>query len=87
MAVEQEGKIKKAKIKRYDEKAMFLRQSLADGEVDGEKFDLSININGDCVIWYFHNEGRYYTVSTRDLTEEVLRFREEIGVKPKGDDK
>lgn len=84
MPVEQEGEIKKAKIKRYGEKAMFLRQSLADGEVDGEKFDMSININGDCLIWYFHDEARYYTISTRDLTEAVLQFRKEIGVKPKG---
>lgn len=81
MAIEKEGVITKAKVRRHDERTMILRIAVGDGEVDGEKFDIGTNASDGSPVWYFHGEKRYYTVSLRDLTEEVLRFREEIGVK------
>ena len=77
MKSEQEG-ITKVKVKRHSERNIFLRQGIGDGEINGEKFDIALNIDGKAMLWYFHDEARYYSVRTGDLTVAVLKFREEL---------
>jgi hypothetical protein len=58
---------------------MFLRQHIAEGEIEGNKFDVALHINGSCVIFNIYDgKGGWiaYTIGIRDLFEEVLKFRE-----------
>ena len=77
MAIEKEAPITVAKVRRHDEKTMILRVGIGEGEVDGEKFDFSYSTSGD-PCWYFSAEGRYYSVSMKALTEDVINFRKEV---------
>lgn len=62
-------------IVKQPEKTLILRFHLADGDLGDEKFDLGYSVKG--LVWYFHNEERYYTVDFRSLTEDVIAFRKE----------
>lgn len=76
MTVEKEFPITKAKIQRHDKKTMIFRVGIGEGEVDGEKFDISTNASNGDPTWYFSKEARYYTVPLKALTEDVLAARE-----------
>lgn len=80
MTVEQEHKIIKATVRRHDPRTMILRISVGEGEINGEKFDIGTNASDGSPVWYFHNEKRYYTVSLKALTDEVMDFRDSLGL-------
>jgi hypothetical protein len=63
------------KITKRDKKTMFLRTELASGEIEGEKFEVAMNIDGKALIYTFPEA--IYTVNLYDLTDEVLKFRKE----------
>ena len=63
------------KIVKRDKNTMFLRTQLASGEIDKEKFEVALNIDGKAIIYTFPEA--IYTVNLFDLTDEVLKFRTE----------
>lgn len=75
MAVEQEYAITKAKVRQHDKQTMILRLAVGEGEVEGEKFSIGTDVATGSPVWYFEKEARYYTVSLRALTEDVLDAR------------
>jgi hypothetical protein len=62
------------KINTKDRKSLYLRIHYAHGETEeGEEFDIDFNINNSCLIFTFPEA--IYTVSTKDILEDVLEFR------------
>ncbi len=78
MVIESSHKVE-VEIHRHDERTMILRQGLGEGTTDeGKSFDISTNVGNGDPTWLFHNGGRYYTVSLRNLTALVVDIDSKI---------
>jgi len=60
-----------------DEAAMRLRQHLGDGEIGGEEFNLSINIDGMAMFVEFENERVMFSVDEMVRGAYAMLFGEE----------
>lgn len=64
---------------RYDAKTMIMRLAMGKGSTEDEEFDIGTNVGSGDPIFYFHKEGRYYSVSLREIAERVVELREKMG--------
>lgn len=55
----------------YEQHGFLFRQSLGSGEFEGQPFQFSLNINGDA--FFVESEGRYFSVSTREIVAQVMQ--------------
>ncbi len=63
------------KVVRQPKRKMILRFHLGEGELEnGDKFTFGYSAKG--LVWYFSKEARYYTIDYKELTNDVLAFRE-----------